>query len=149
MGALFREAWWAKRRDAGTGWRTLEDIPEQDRMSRAAARLADNMKDVPAIILAFGRKGARGDVDAGSVIPAVQNLMLAARALGIGSLPTTLHADVMERVYKLLGVPETASFYLLVPLGYPVSARAFGVSRRKPTSETTFLDHWDNKVPWD
>ncbi|HLF77162.1 MAG TPA: nitroreductase family protein [Dehalococcoidia bacterium] len=148
MGSLYREAWWAKRRDAGTGWKTIDDIPAEERTSRSAARLADAMKDVPAIVLCFGRKSARGDVDSGSVIPAVQNLMLAARALGIGSLPTTLHADVMERVYNLLGVPETASFHFLVPLGYPASERAFGPTSRKPTSETVFLDQWGGQVPW-
>jgi nitroreductase len=147
MGVLYREAWWAKRR--GSGWRGIEDIPAEDRIARSAARLADNMKDVPAIILAFGRQSPMGGgVDASSVIPAVQNLMLAARALGIATLPTTLHPDVMERVYALLGVPAEASFHLLVPLGYPASQRAFGVSRRLPASETTFLNHWGEKVPW-
>jgi nitroreductase len=147
MGVLYREAWWAKRRDS-TGWKTIDDIPVEDKSARGAARLADAMKDVPAIVLAFGRKSSRGDVDSGSVIPAVQNLMLAARGLGIGSLPTTLHADVMERVYKLLEVPETASFHFLVPLGYPASERAFGSTTRKPTSETVFLDGWGGQVPW-
>jgi nitroreductase len=147
MGVLYREAWWAKRRDS-TGWKTIDDIPVEDRSARSAARLADAMKDVPAIVMAFGRAGGRPDVDAGSVIPAVQNLMLAARALGIGSVPTTLHADVMERVYSLLGIPQTASFHFLIPLGYPALTKPWGVSRRKPTSETTYLDHWGSPVPW-
>ncbi len=148
MGALYKEAWWAKRRDAGTGWKTIDDIPAEDRNSRAAARLANSMSSVPAIILCYGRRGSRPELDGSSVVPAVQNLMLAARSLGIGSLPTTLHPDVMERVSLLLGVPDTATFHLLIPMGYPVSERAFGISRRKPTSETVFMDHWDNKVPW-
>jgi len=147
MGALYREAWWAKRRDS-TGWKTIEDIPVEERSSRAAARLADAIKDVPAIVMAFGRAGGRSDVDPGSVIPAVQNLMLAARALGIGSLPTTLHADVMERVKALLGIPDTASFHFLVPLGYPALNKPWGISRRKPTNETCYLNHWGEAVPW-
>lgn len=153
---LYYEAWWAKRRDQGRTWKTIEDIPAEDRMSRSAARLADSMQDVPAIVLAFGRRslsggsgGSGGSVDPGSVIPAVQNLMLAARALGIGSVPTTLHPDVMDRLYKLLGIPETASFHFFVPLGYPVSERAFGGSRRLPTSQTVYLNRWEGKVPWD
>jgi nitroreductase len=40
FGELYREAWWAKRRD-GPGWKTIEDIPEADKGSRAAAQLAD------------------------------------------------------------------------------------------------------------
>jgi nitroreductase len=145
MGALYKEAWWAKRRDEGTGWKAIDDIPVENKNYRSAARLANSMSSVPAMILAFGRSQSDGS----SVIPAIQNLMLAARALGIGSLPTRLHPDVMDRVNQLLGVPETASLHLLIPLGYPSSATAFGVSRRKPTSETVFLDHWDHKVPWD
>jgi nitroreductase len=148
MGALYREAWWAKRR--GAGWKSMADIPAEDRIARSAARLADNMKDVPAIVLAFGRISPMGGgVDASSVIPTVQNLMLAARALGIATLPTTLHPDVMDRVYELLGVPAEASFHLLVPLGYPVSERAFGLSRRLPTSETTYHNRWGENAPWD
>ena len=81
-----------------------------------------------------------------SVIPAVQNLMLAARALGIGSVPTTLHAQVLERVYALLGVPPEMEFHLCIPLGYPEGN--FGPTQRRPTAETTSLNKWDAPVPW-
>ena len=80
------------------------------------------------------------------MIPAVQNLMLAARALGIGSVPTTLHPTVMARVYELLGIPDDVAFHFCVPLGYPQGN--FGPTVRRPTSETTFLDRWDAPVPW-
>jgi nitroreductase len=80
------------------------------------------------------------------VLPGVQNLMLAARALGIGSVPTTLHPQVMERVYELLRIPETAEFHLCIPLGYPRGR--FGPTQRRPTAETTFLNRWDEPVPW-
>src|SRR5262244_3852264 len=113
--SLYGEAWWAKRRDEGRPWTTREDIPEGERVPRSAALLAEEIKDVPCIVLAFSTvKGA-----ASSVIPPAQNLMLAARALGIGSVPTTLHACVMERVYQLLGVPPEVDFHLCIPLGYP------------------------------
>jgi nitroreductase len=150
---LYKEAWYAKRHDQGRNWNSPDDIPAEDRMSRSAARLAESIQEVPAIVLAFGRSGMRGNaggnVDGGSVIPAVQNLMLAARALGIGSIPTTLHPTVMERLQKLLGIPDTASFHFLIPLGYPVSERAFGNNRRLPTSQTVYLNRWEGKVPWD
>jgi len=83
---------------------------------------------------------------ASSVIPAVQNLMLAARALGIGSLPTTLHAQVLERVYSLLGIPSEMEFHLCIPLGYPRGK--FGPTQRRPTAEITYLNHWGTAVPW-
>jgi nitroreductase len=142
FGALYREAWWAKRRDEGRPWTSLEQIPEAEGSTRAAARLADEIKDAPCIVLAFTMM--RGG--ASSIIPAVQNLMLAARALGIGSVPTTLHPTVMERVYQLLGIPTELEFHLCIPMGYPRGR--FGPTQRLPTSETTFLNHWGSRVPW-
>src|SRR5439155_23874411 len=81
FGQLYHEAWWAKRRDSG--YHTFADLPAN---YRSAAGLADAIKDAPCIVFAL----ATGNGPADSVIPAVQNLMLAARAIGIGSVPTTL-----------------------------------------------------------
>jgi nitroreductase len=142
FGALYREAWWAKRRDEKRPWTRREEIPAEDRGSVAAARLADEIKDAPCIVLAL----STGKGQASSVIPAVQNLMLAARALGIGSVPTTLHAQVLERVYVLLGIPAEMEFHLCIPLGYPRGK--FGPTQRRPTAETTYLNQWGGPVPW-
>ena len=139
FGKLYHEAWWAKRRDE-LGWTGKSDIPA-DSVYRHAAKLADEMSDAPLIILAFGQGGA-----ANSVLPPVQNLLLAARALGIGSVLTTLHAQVMERVYALFGVPESVQFHCCIPLGYPRGN--FGLTSRLPTSETTHWDAWDQHPPW-
>src|SRR5579859_5389703 len=137
FGALYREAWWAKRRDEKRPWTRREEIPPEDKGSTAAARLADEIKDAPCIVLAFTTMRNGGS----SVIPSVQNLMLAARALGIGSVPTTLHAQVLDRVYALLGVPSDMEFHLCIPLGYPRGN--FGPTQRKPAAEVTFLNRWD------
>ena len=142
FGALYHEAWWAKRRDEGRPWTRREEIPAEERVSRGAAQLADEMADAPCIVLAL----TTGKGQASSVLPGVQNLMLAARALGIGSVPTTLHPQVMDRVYDLLGIPATAEFHLCIPLGYPRGR--FGPTRRRPTSETTYLNRWGGTVPW-
>lgn len=142
FGVLYREAWWAKRRDEGRSWTRREEIPTEERTSRSAAQLADEIKDAPCIILAL----AEGKGQASSVLPAVQNLMLAARALGIGSVPTTLHPRVMEQVYALLGIPAEIEFHLCIPLGYPRGH--FGPTQRRPTAETTFFNHWGSPAPW-
>jgi nitroreductase len=139
--ALYREAWWAKRRQE-RGWTRLDDIPLDERSYRSAAGFADRIGSVPCVVFAFGEPPG----SANSVIPAVQNLMLAARALGIGSIPTTLHPSVMERFHAMFGVPKTATFHFCVPLGYP--ERGFGPNVRKPTSETTYLNRWGGAVPW-
>jgi len=137
FGALYREAWWAKRHDEG--FADFEALPAR---FHPAAGLADAMGDVPCVVLAF----ALHDGPANSVIPAVQNLMLAARALGVGSVPTTLHPTVMTRVYDRFGIPADVAFHFCVPLGYPQGS--FGPNVRRPTSETTYLDRWDAPVPW-
>ena len=142
FGALYREAWWAKRRDEGRPWTRREEIPAEEKSYLAAARMADEIVDAPCIVLAFGL----GRGQASSVVPAVQNLMLAARALGIGSVPTTLHPTVMERVQALVAFPPEAEFQLCIPLGYPRGR--FCPTQRRPTYETTYLDRWGEPVPW-
>lgn len=142
FGALYREAWWAKRKDEKRPWTSQADIPPEEKNYRAASQLAEEMKDAPCVIFAFGLPPG----SANSIIPAVQNLMLAARALGIGSLPTTLHASVMGRFNEMFGVPADATFHFCIPLGYPRGS--FGPNVRKPTAETTFLGRWGGKVPW-
>jgi len=142
FGALYREAWWAKRRDEQRPWTSRDQIPPEDRGSVAAARLADEIQDAPCIVLAL----STGKGQASSVIPGVQNLMLAARALGIGSVPTTLHAQVLERVYALLGIPADMDFHLCIPLGYPRGN--FGPTQRRAAAETTYLNRWGSAVPW-
>jgi nitroreductase len=136
--ALYREAWWAKRHDEG--FRQWEDLP---RRFHPAAGLADAMGEVPCIVFALALHNGPAD----SVIPAVQNLMLAARALGIGSVPTTLHASVMDRFHEMFDIPGDTAFHFCVPLGYP--AGNFGPTVRKPTAETTFLNRWGSAVPWE
>jgi nitroreductase len=143
FGRLYHEAWWAKRRD-DHGWTRPEDIPPEAANYRAAMELADHMASVPCIVFAFAEPPGW----ANSVIPACQNLMLAARALGIGSIPTTLHPSVMERFYAMFAVPRTATFHFCIPLGYPSPGARFGGSRRRPTAETTYLDRWGTPPPW-
>lgn len=141
FGALYYEAWWAKRYDA-YGWKGREDMPA-DSFYRWPALRADEMVDAPAVVLAFSTPIAGSE---SSVFPGVQNLMLAARAIGIGSVLTTLHPTVMERVFALLQVPAEMHFHCCIPLGYPRGN--FGPTRRYPTAATTFWDTWDNAPPW-
>jgi nitroreductase len=141
FGELYHEAWWAKRKDEGRPWTRREDIPE-DSVFRMAALLADEIRGAPVIVLAFGLYRGMGS----SVLPAMQNLMLAARALGIGSTLTTLHPQVMDRVYDMFGVPEDVEFHGCIPLGYPRGR--FGPTPRLPTSSTTYFDEWSQPPPW-
>jgi nitroreductase len=141
FGELYREAWWAKRKD-DHGWTGPQDVPPGEKNYASAMGLADAMKDVPCVVFALTEPTG----GANSVIPACQNLMLAAHALGIGSLPTTLHAVVMDRFRALFGIPKELTFHFCIPLGYP--AVKYGPSRRKPIEETTSWNRWGGRVPW-
>lgn len=140
--ALYREAWWAKRKDQGI--HGPEDIAPDDRVARAAMRLADEIGQAPVIVLVCATAGGAGAM--ASVIPAVENLLLAARALGIGGTITTLHAVVEERVRSLLGIPGAAQIVYCLPLGYPRGR--FGPTSRRPLAEVCAADRWDGPPPW-
>jgi nitroreductase len=141
FGAIYHEAWWAKRKEE-KGWTKKSDIPADDKSYTSAALFADEIGDVPAIVFAFTVAGGA----ANSVIPACQNLMLAAHALGLGSVPTTLHPTVMDRFREMFDVPRDATFHFCIPLGYPHAPLKPSV--RRPTAETCYLDRWNGKVPW-
>jgi nitroreductase len=142
FGELYYEAWWAKRED-DYGWEPGHDMPANSPY-RMAALLARELRHAPVVILVY----AMGEVaaTASSVLPGVQNLLLAARALGIGSVLTTLHPSVMGRVSAMFGVPADAAFHCCIPLGYPRGN--FGPTRRYATADTTHWDRWDAQPPW-
>ena len=129
FGKLYHEAWWAKRRDE-YGWTSKEDIPPGS-VYEMPSRFADEAVNAPAVILALS---VGGNQTAHSVFPPVQNLLLAARALGIGSVLTTLHPQVMERVYSMFEIPREVAFHCCIPLGYPREDldRRGDIRRRRP-----------------
>ena len=105
------------------------------------------MATVPVLILVcidHGDAGlGPGPVTRGaSIYPAVQNLMLAARALGLGTVLTTLHTRYESEIKALLHIPETVETAALIPVGYPAEGARFGRARRKPLSEVVFHDRW-------
>lgn len=141
FGALYRTSWWAKRRE-DRGWRGPEDVPAGDTSMASAMRLADEMKDVPCVIFVLSVPPSSPE----SVLPAAQNLMLAARALGIGSVPTRLHPNDHGAFRAMFDVPEEVELHFAIPLGYPRGR--FGPTTRRPTAETTHWNRWGGEVPW-
>ena len=141
FGALYHEAWWTKRAE-DFGWTPDQELPK-DSPYRMNALLAREMIDVPAVILVFAMASATSNDDCAM---AAQNLMLAARGLGIGTVYTTLHANVMARVYELFSIPDDAVFRCCIPLGYPRGR--FGPTSRLPSAVTTHWECWDQDPPW-
>jgi nitroreductase len=79
-----------------------------------------------------------------SIYPAVQNIILACRALGLGTLITTNHMLYENEVKALLELPDEVQTYALMPIGYPEGS--FGPVKRRPLSEVVHLDRWT--LPW-
>lgn len=111
-------------------------------VKKSALYLGNHLQDAPVIIVPCLETGGRQtDLSSGSSIyPAVQNLMLAARAFGVGSTLTTIHRMRQDEVRTLLGVPPTFETAALIPLGYPTGR--WGVAKRKPLAEVVFSDHF-------
>ncbi len=109
---------------------------------RSADYLANHMADVPVLVLATIKKDmvAIGPTLGASIYPAVQNLMLAARALGLGTALTTLHKMHEDDVKALLGIPDDVETMALIPIGRPKGE--FGPVRRLPAEKVVYWDGW-------
>ena len=109
-------------------------------MLDAAQYLADHIHEAPVwIVPCMG--GANPSRTAGSSIyPAVQNMLLAARALGLGATLTTLYLSFEKEVEAALGLPADVHSYALLPIGYPMGR--FGPVRRVPVADIVYKDRW-------
>ncbi|MBK6662794.1 MAG: nitroreductase family protein [Thermoflexaceae bacterium] len=117
------------------------------KMADSALHLAHHLHEAPVIIVPCVRTGGRPtDISTGSSIyPAVQNLMIAARAFGIGSTLTTVHRMRQDDVRAALGIPADYETAALIPLGYPRGR--WGVAARRPVEEVAFGDRWGEPLP--
>lgn len=105
----------------------------------------DHMHEIPALIVACFDYGEKVDGlgiyrQAGSVWPGVQNLLLTARALGLGAAPTTLALRDQDAVRDALDLPQEFASLCLIPVGYP--AGKFGPVTRLPLEEVVRFDRW-------
>lgn len=141
--------------DAGTREATAltpTQHAKRDRALRAASHLARNLHRAPAILVvcfdpralaitdrALGRPSVVGGA---SIYPAVQNLLLACRAEGLGCVLTTLLCAREAEIRPLLALPEPWSLAAFVPVGYPVGT-GHGPLGRRPIADMVFADRWD------
>lgn len=143
-----REIWGGKRTNEGydEGSGTRPDSPKA-RMARTMQDYVDNFADVPVLILAINlRYRGKVHIEGGSIYPACQNLLLAARGLGYGGALTAFHAPVEAELTALLGLPENAQIAATISLGRP--AGGHGPVRRAPMAELVFGDTWGEAAPW-
>jgi nitroreductase len=120
---------------------------QYDRQHAAVAYLTEHFHEAPIWIVACLEDGpGRPTRSSGaSVYPAVQNMLLAARALGLGGTLTTRHLQYEKEVEAALGLPAGIHSYAILPIGYPMGR--FGPVRRAPLSELVYLDRWGQPYP--
>jgi nitroreductase len=80
-----------------------------------------------------------------SIYPAVQNMLLAARALGLGSTLTTRHLLHEKEAEKALGLPPGVHSYAILPIGWPMGR--FGPVGRGALGDIVYQDHWGQPYP--
>ena len=150
LGALYRKqagpylaAGKADAERAGTG--------VMDRIIDSAVYLAEHIGEVPVMVipclLTRVPEGA-GVMDTsgfyGSILPAAWSFMLALRSRGLGSAWTTLHLAHEAEAAELLGIPDTVTQTLLIPVAY-YTGTDFKPAPRKPVEDVTYFNRWKQR----
>jgi len=130
----------------GPRYRTSEPPPgvTKERYMRqhaAVEYLTEHFHEAPVWIVACLEDGPNPNRAAGSSIyPAVQNMLLAARALGLGTTLTTRHLLFEKEAEAALGLPPGVHSYAILPIGYPMGK--FGPVRRAALKDVVYQDRW-------
>ena len=113
-----------------------------ERQHAAVKYLTDHFHEAPVWIAACYDEGEwpASRWSGASIYPAVQNILLAARALGLGATLTTRHLFHEEKVQEIFGLPPTVHCYAIIPIGYPMGR--FGPVARRPLDDVVFADRW-------
>lgn len=143
-GAWYRKAW---HEVVGPRYRSGGPAPGATpesfaRMLNAAEHLADHFHEAPVWIVPCGQ-GPRNS--GSSIFPAVQNMLLACRALGLGATLTTLYLLFEKEAEAAMGLPDGMHSYAIIPVGFPLGK--FGPVRRAPLQSVVYMDHWGEAWP--
>ncbi|MBI5288411.1 MAG: nitroreductase family protein [Chloroflexi bacterium] len=139
IAAWYLDAW---EKTYGPARELMRANPSSAMTYNSANHLANHLAEVPVLILVTIRKDnfRNGPIAGASIYPAVQNLMLAARALGYGTTLTTLHKLHDAEVKELLGLPEDQETMALIPLGKPKGK--FARPPRQPVERVVYWEKW-------
>jgi nitroreductase len=142
VGGYYKRAW---DEVVSPRYRSSEPAPGTSperfkRMLDAAQYLADHIHEAPVWVIPCMGGGAGTRTSGSSIYPAVQNMLLAARALGLGATLTTLYLNFEKEVDAALGLPDDVHSYALLPIGYPMGS--FGPVRRVPLDKVVYGDQW-------
>jgi nitroreductase len=155
LGRWYAEGWFGY---ADGHRKLLEKLPEpvrrqHEKMLASGDYLARHFADTPACAVFCFNPKLMTVTDAGqdrlsvvggaSVYTAVENLLLACRAEGLGCVLTTLLCAYEPQVRELLAIPDPWYTAAAIPMGWPV-LRGHGPVSRRPPEKLTFADRWDN-----
>ena len=153
LGELYREAWdfYVKEFYGGTSDLGASNVLDDEkaeqvvRITKSATWLSENFHKVPAMFVVLSRNDPTGS----SIFPAIWSLMLAGRAHGIGTcLTTVLGMFKPQKAFEILNIPSDKGWKIdaVVTAGYPLGK--WGVAKRTPVDEVTYLNTWGNKTNW-
>jgi nitroreductase len=146
LGRSFRQMWKTKAATDGYDPSVDDDSPRA-RFTRTMQRFVDRFEEIPVVVLAcFVRYRAANPYEGASVYPAVQNLLLAARDIGLGGVITMWHAAVEDELRRVLDIPDEVAISATIPLGHPEGNH--GPVRRRPMREIVYDDEWERAAPW-
>jgi nitroreductase len=147
------QVWYKKAFDEVVGPRYATSAPppgvtaeKYTRQHSAVEYLTEHFHEAPVWIVACLKDGENPSRGAGaSIYPAVQNMLLAIRALGLGSTLTTRHLLHAKETDAALGLPDGVHSYAILPIGYPMGK--FGPVGRGKLSDVVYLDKWERPYP--
>jgi len=142
VGALYKRAW---DEQVAPRYRAGEPAPGMSRerflrLLDAAEYLAAHIHEAPVWIVPCLQGGTPSRTSGSSIYPAVQNMLLVARALGLGATLTTLYLQFEKEAEAALGLPPGFHSYALLPIGYPMGR--FGPVRRIALTDVVYEDRW-------
>jgi nitroreductase len=153
LAARYRQAW---RLYGGLGQRVAAGDESMQKVLRAVEWQVDHLEELPVLVVACLRAGPReGRVPYaplphiantsyyGSIYPSVQNLLLAARAMGLGASLITLPLWSVTSARQILGLPLSVTPCCVVPLGWPRGR--YGPTTRRPVGEVVHVDRFGNQ----
>jgi nitroreductase len=152
LGRSFRLGWERKQAEdgytgaSGPGADAAEDTPKA-RTARALQQFVDRFEEIPVVVLGcLSRYRDPHPFEGASIYPACQNLLLAARAVGLGGVLTMWHDSVEDELGRMLSIPEGVVVAATIPLGHPEGGH--GPVRRRPVAELVYEDAWELPAPW-
>jgi nitroreductase len=147
------QVWYQRAFDEVVGPRYLKSHPPPGvskerylRQHAATQYLTEHFHEAPVWIVACMQESGTPNRWAGaSIYPAVQNMLLACRALGLGCTLTTRHLLYENETEAALGLPSGVHSYAILPIGYPMGN--FGPVGRGQLEQFVFLDRWGRSYP--